>query len=131
MEQNPSEFIRDLKITIENPKGSYKSFEIEGDPISEKYPLKGVTYPVDYGSVEDYLGEDGADLDVFTGTGEECGLIRVSRLDVPSETKFFIRVTEEEIKAIESAFAPVLLETKILNEEECVREIGNFKNPQS
>ena len=52
-----------LNITIENKAGTYKSFYTEGDPVWDKYPLKGATYPVDYGCIEGYTGEDEAELD--------------------------------------------------------------------
>ncbi|MEK9131996.1 MAG: inorganic diphosphatase, partial [Patescibacteria group bacterium] len=93
-------------VTIENLKGTYKSF---GDDDT-KYPLKGITYPVDYGYIKGYVGEDGDPLDVFVGTGEVSGFIRVWRLDVPSETKIFLDVTPTELDAIVGAFKPVLVE---------------------
>ena len=116
-----------LPIIIENPKGTYKSFQTEGDPVWEKYPLKGMTYPVDYGSIEGYVGEDGADLDIFVGTGDLSGYIKVSRMDVPEETKFFTHVSDEEIESIKKAFQPVLLDTKVLMEAEFERAISRFK----
>lgn len=128
MENHASEqFLDSLRITIENPKGSYKSFETEGDTVWERYPLKGVIYPTDYGSIAGFSGEDGADLDVFVGTGEKCGFIRVSRLDVPAETKFFIRCGDEEVTAIKAAFAPVLLDAKVLNLAELKAEMIKFQ----
>ncbi len=84
------------KIVIENKKGSYKSFETENDPVSSTYPLKGVTYPVDYGYIEGYKSEDDEDLDIFIGSGDRYGMIKVWRLDVPIETKFITNVTEKE-----------------------------------
>jgi hypothetical protein len=116
------------KVVIENPKGSYKSFETEGDPVWDKYPLKGVTYPVDYGYIEGYIGEDQADLDVFVGKGNLFGYIKVWRMDVPSETKFFAQLTEEELIAVTEVFTPVLLSKTILSEQELVVEIEKFKS---
>lgn len=92
-------------FVIENPKGSYKEFT--SDP-QDTYPLKGVTYPVDYGYIEGYRGEDGHSLDVFLGSGEGHGYIKVWRDDVPSETKFLYRVTEEEFKSVVEQFSPVI-----------------------
>jgi hypothetical protein len=116
-----------LNITIENPKGTYKSFEIEGDPVWENYPLKGVTYPVDYGYIEGYIGEDGVELDVFVGTGNLYGYIKVTRMDVPEETKFFIRLTEQELKEVCKVFSPVLITQNILPEKECLNILRLFK----
>lgn len=117
----------DFKIVIENPKGSYKSFETENDPVWSSYPLKGMTYPVDYGCVEGYVGEDGAELDIFVGTGDVQGYIHVWRLDVPIETKFFIQVSDSELETIKNAFAPVLRETKILSDAKFIQQIEKFK----
>ena len=108
-------------IVIENKKGSYKSFEIEGDPVWLKYPLAGVTYPVDYGYIEGYVSEDGHDLDVFVGSGDATigavlnGYIRVWRYDVPEETKMFMNLTQEELDAVIAAFKPVLVESRVLD----------------
>ena len=119
--------IKNYKITIENPKGSYKSFQIEGDPLWSPYPLKGITYPVDYGSIDGYRGEDKAELDIFVGTGDKNGYIKVWRLDVPKETKFFMRLSDRELEDILEVFKPVLLKNKILNDENFVLEIEKFK----
>jgi hypothetical protein len=119
----------DLKIVIENPKGTYKSFGTEGDAIWSSYPLKGVTYPVDYGYIEGYTAEDEADLDVFVGTGKSCGFIKVWRLDVPIETKMVVNVTDSEWQAILDAFCPVLKEkNKFKTGEELLPFIEQFKN---
>lgn len=115
------------KIHIENLKGSYKSFEIENDPIWSSYPLKGVTYPVDYGYVDEYYGEDRAELDIFVGTGDKNGYIKVWRLDVPEETKFFIKLTDEELTNVLNVFKPVLLKHEILSDENFISTIENFK----
>jgi Inorganic Pyrophosphatase len=103
------------KITIENPKGSYKSFEIGNDPVWKDYPLAGVTYPVDYGYIDGYKSEDGHDLDVFVGTGKLNGYIKVWRCDVPIETKFAMNVTEKEWDEIIKIFSPVIKEQKVFD----------------
>lgn len=100
----------ELNIVIENVAGTYKSFEIEGDPIWKDYPLQGVTYPVDYGYIKGYKSEDGHDLDAFVGSGETNGYIKVWRCDVPIETKFVIGVTTDEWSKILKIFAPVIKE---------------------
>ncbi len=116
------------KVVIENPKGSYKSFEIENDPVWKDYPLAGVTYPVDYGYIEGYNSEDGHDLDVFTGTGDRYGYIKVWRYDVPLETKMALRVTESEWQDILKTFAPVIKDSQIFaNEKDFLDFLATYK----
>lgn len=110
----------DLIITIDQARGTYKSFETEG------YPLKGVTYPVDYGSIAGYRGEDGDDLDVFIGTGDKFGMMKVWRLDVPVETKMFAKVSDVDIDVILKEFAPVVLEHHVFSENEFLNTIEKF-----
>jgi len=98
-------------IVIEVPAGTYRDFGASSD-----YPLKGVTYPVDYGYLPGYLGEDKADLDFFVGEAQDglSGFIRVFRPDIENgETKFFTAATDTDINAIREAFKPVLLEYEI------------------
>lgn len=118
----------DFKIIIQNSKGSYKSFEIKNDPAWASYPLKGITYPVDYGYAEDYQGEDGAELDIFVGTGNLQGYITVWRIDIPTETKFFVQVTHSELADIKKVFATVLQATEILNDKAFIKKIDGFKS---
>ncbi len=106
------------KIVIENPKGSYKSFEIENDPVWKDYPLAGVTYPVDYGYIDGYKSEDGHDLDVFVGSGILNGYIKIWRYDVPIETKFALNVTQKEWDDIIKTFSPVIREQKVFDTTE-------------
>lgn len=114
-------------IVIENKKGGYKSFETEGDPVWEKYPLKGVTYPVDYGYVEGYASEDGQDLDVFVGSGDLNGYIKVWRYDVPEETKMFMNMTQGEVDAVIAEFKSVLVESRVLTSGEFQKKMKAFK----
>lgn len=107
--------VMDHKIVIENPKGSYKSFEIENDPIWKEYPLAGVTYPVDYGYIDGYKSEDGHDLDVFVGSGTLNGYIKIWRYDVPIETKFALKVTQKEWNEIIETFSSVIREQKVFD----------------
>lgn len=96
------------KFRLEKSAGEYKDFHVaEDDP----YPLKGVTYPVDYGDIPGYTGEDGHNLDVFVGNGEVYGYIQVSRPDVEGgiEHKVYIGLTEDEESEVLEAFEPVLL----------------------
>ncbi|MSR79055.1 MAG: hypothetical protein EXS59_02835 [Candidatus Taylorbacteria bacterium] len=104
-----------LKIVIENPKGSYKSFEIENDPVWKDYPLAGVTYPVDYGYIKGYQSEDGQDLDVFKGSGDLNGYIKIWRCDVPIETKIAMNVTQKEWNEVIKTFVPVIKEKVLFN----------------
>lgn len=114
-----------LSIVIENRQGSYKSFEIEHDPVWKDYPLKGVTYPVDYGYISGYKSEDNQDLDVFIGTGTLRGFIKVWRCDVPIETKFVINVAESEWNQILKIFAPVIKEHHLFKDDEEYRNTLN------
>lgn len=114
-----------LTIVIENPKGSYKSFEIENDPVWEKYPLAGVTYPVDYGYLEGYKSEDNHDLDVFAGTGEMNGYIKVWRYDVPIETKFVLSVNKKEWDEIVTIYTPVLKERHLFRTKKEFKTVLN------
>lgn len=126
--ENAPKHVGELMIHIENSAGTYKSFEIEGDPLWQDYPLKGVTYPVNYGYIEGYEGEDGAELDIFVGTGDINGFIKMSRKDVPVETKFFKNLTQEELKEVLEAFEPVLLSHHIIPDQESfLKEIETFK----
>ncbi len=117
------------KIVIENPKGSYKSFEIESVPGREDYPLTGVTYPVDYGYLEGYMGEDDDPLDVFVGSGDLMGYIKVWRYDVPLETKMAMNVSADEWQQILEVFKPVITENKLFEQEVDFQSfIGAYKN---
>ncbi|HRH31648.1 MAG TPA: hypothetical protein PK950_03200 [Candidatus Paceibacterota bacterium] len=112
-------------ISVENQKGTSKLF-VDDDEIST-YPLKSVIYPVDYGSIKGYIGEDGDDLDIFIGSGELAGYIKVWRLDVPEEVKFFIQVTPKEVEEIKAAFKPVLLACEVLSDESFEEKIEKYK----
>ena len=117
-----------IRYVIENPKGSYKSFEIENDPLWKDYPLAGVTYPVDYGYVEGYASEDGHDLDAFVGSGEKYGYFKMWRCDVPIETKIVARVTENEWQEILNVFRPVITESGLFTREaEFETFLGEFR----
>lgn len=114
----------DLKIVIENLRGSYKKF---ADTL-DQYPILGVTFPVHYGYIQGYVGEDTHDLDVFVGSGEIHGIMRVKRDDVLGgiETKIIIYVTENEFKKIESLYKPVISEIRKVNEEQIIALLPTF-----
>jgi hypothetical protein len=94
---------------VEKHAGEYKDF---GNSADDPYPLTGVTYPVDYGDIEGYLGEDGANLDVFMGRdGTILGFFTVMRPELEEgEHKFYVNLTEDEEKAVLKEFEPVVLE---------------------
>jgi hypothetical protein len=92
---------------LEKRPGEYKDFHIkEGDP----YPLKGVTFPTNYGDIEGYTGEDSHPLDLFVGTGNLLGYILMFRPDIEGdiEHKFYINLTENEEAAVLKQFESVL-----------------------
>ncbi|MDB5163894.1 MAG: hypothetical protein JWS12_512 [Candidatus Saccharibacteria bacterium] len=92
---------------LEKRPGEYKDFQIEdGDP----YPLKGVTFPTNYGDIAGYTGEDNHPLDLFIGTGELLGYIIMYRPDIEGdlEHKFYLNLTEDEETSVLKEFEPVL-----------------------
>ncbi len=116
---------------IEKHAGEYKDFEIADD---DPYPLKGITYPVNYGDIEGYYGEDGDKLDFFMGSdGDKYGALRVERPDFEGgEHKFYARLTEEEVKTVQDAFGPVILEHKEFESEtDLLHAIEPFLEKQS
>lgn len=94
---------------LEMQPGDYKDFHVSPD---DPYPLKGVTYPTQYGDIEGYTGEDGHPLDVFVGTGNILGFFQVYRPDVEGEIehKFCLNLTNQEESQVLEVFAPVLRE---------------------
>lgn len=119
--------ITDLKIIIENLRGSYKKF---ADSLDE-YPILGVTYPTHYGYIKGYVSEDNHDLDAFIGNGSLCGYIKVKRYDFPNgiETKVFLHISDDEYKKIIEAYEPVLSENTIIEKEDAlISFLENFKD---
>ena len=100
-------------FVVDVPANVYYDFELEPN---SSYPLKGVTYPVDYGNIPGYTAEDGHELDFFVGlelTGE-MGYIIVDRGEtIPDEHKFYIGLKAE---AIISELKPVLIEHKSIGD---------------
>lgn len=126
LSKNNLESIQDLKIIIENPKGSYKKF---ADSL-EEYPILGVTFPCDYGYIDGYIGEDEADLDVFVGSGNILGYITVRRDDVEGglETKMFLHISENDLEEIKNQYGPVIDSVCMLSsEQEFMNYIQKFK----
>ncbi len=114
----------DLKIVIENLRGSYKKF---ADSLDE-YPILGVTFPVHYGYIEGYVGEDTHDLDVFVGSGDIHGIMKVNRDDVVGgvETKIIIYVTEKEFEEIKETYNLVIHEIRKTSEDEIINLLPKF-----
>lgn len=88
--------------------------------------MTGITYPVDYGYIDGFAGEDGMGLDIFVGSGDLFGYFTMWKVDVPSETKFVARVTQGEFEQILAAFAPILLGSTTLSETAFMVEIERF-----
>jgi len=106
-------------FVIDVPANEYYDFEL---PADSTYPLRGVTYPVDYGHIDGYTGEDGHELDLFIGTNPEgiIGYVLVFRgSDRPNEHKFVIGLTEQEWQTVQDELKPVL------------KSSGQFPDPNS
>jgi hypothetical protein len=115
---------------VEIHAGEYKDFGVADD---NPYPLKGVTYPVDYGDIEGYVTEDGANLDLFVSrAGNKCGFFCVSRPDLEGgEHKFYINLSDEEERAVLEQFAPVIIKQgRFETIGDLVSAIQRFKNTQ-
>ena len=113
---------------LEKRPGEYKDFQIADD---DPYPLKGVTFPVNYGDITGYTGEDKHPLDLFVGTGNLYGYIIMHRPDIEAETehKFYLNLTEEEETAVKKEFEPVLRGHKRFDSmEELQQAIIPFKD---
>lgn len=95
-------------IVIENPRGTYKDFQLKD---GDTYPLPGITYPVDYGYLPKHTGEDGHELDFLVGSDTEGynGYILVWRNDVPKEHKFFTGLSQDELDQTFDVFEPITI----------------------
>ena len=57
-----------IEVTVEIPKGSRNKYEIDhetGKVYLDRYLFTPMSYPADYGYIEDTLGEDGDPLDAL------------------------------------------------------------------
>jgi len=96
-------------FVIDIRANEYYDFEL---PCDSTYPLKGVTYPVDYGHIEGYTSEDGHKLDLFVGSKPDgvTGYVLVFRgEDRPNEHKFLVGLTNEEWQKVQRELEPVLI----------------------
>ena len=118
--------IKDLRLVIENPSGSYKKFADSYD----EYPVLGVTYPTHYGYIVGYTSEDGHDLDVFIGNGPLYGTLKVAREEIKGgiETKFILGVNQTELEEIEAAFKRVIVELKTFDQATFLKLLENHKS---
>lgn len=73
---------------IEKHAGEYKDFG-----ASEDYPLKGVTYPVDYGDIQGYVAEDGANLDLFVVIVITLQTLAISKFSAQNSKKVSTKST--------------------------------------
>lgn len=116
-------------FVIDVPANQYYDFELTPDST---YPLKGVTYPVDYGNIPNYTGEDGHELDFYIGTTLNglIGYVVVFRGDDrPNEHKFYVGLTEQEQQSILSELKPVLIEQQEIDSlDELLEAIEPFKD---
>lgn len=112
---------------LEKRAGEYKDFGVK---VDSPYPLKGVTYPVDYGDIEGYVGEDGCNLDIFKGNhGHIYGFIKVFRPELTDgEHKFYIWLTDDEESRLLKEFQPVILANgRYGTYEELLKALEPFK----
>ena len=99
-------------FVVDVPKDTYYDFKLAPDST---YPLKGVTYPVDYGNIPGYTAEDGHELDLFVGSDSKgkAGYVIVDRGEhISNEKKFFIGLTPSDLEAVLSELQPVLIGSK-------------------
>jgi hypothetical protein len=96
-------------FVVDVPAGQFYNFHL---PAGSSYPLKGVTYPVDYGHILGYTAEEGAELDLFVGNSVDgnAGSVIVDRGEIaPQERKFYAALTDDELESILKELKPVLL----------------------
>src|ERR1700712_411215 len=97
-------------FVVEKHAGERKDFGLAAD---DPYPLKGITYPVDYGEIAGYVTEDGTQLDLFVGSAHNgiMGYIIVERPELEGgEHKFYMQLTKTEERAVLGVFRSVLLD---------------------
>jgi inorganic pyrophosphatase len=114
---------------VDVPANTYYDFEL---PKNSTYPLSGVTYPVDYGSIPGYTGEDGDELDLFVGQGRQglAGYIIVDRgPKIGDEHKMYVGMTETEVEQVLDELLPVLVTHQRLKDiNDLLHYIERFKD---
>ena len=117
-------------FVIDVPAHQYYDFELSPDST---YPLKGVTYPVDYGHINSYTAEDGHELDLFVGNSADglAGVVLVDRgSNTPNEHKFYVGLSAEEVSDIIDQLKPVLISHhEIATTKDLLTAIDQFKDP--
>jgi hypothetical protein len=118
-------------FVVDVPANQYYDFEL---PLDSTYPLKGVTYPVDYGNIPGYTAEDGHELDFFIGLHPdgEIGYVLVDRGEhTPNEHKFYAGLTAEQVQEVLDQLKPVLIKSeKIIGMEALQEMIEPYKDVQ-
>ncbi len=116
-------------FVVDVPANQYYDFELAPD---SDYPLKGVTYPVDYGNIPGYTAEDSHELDFYVGNevNGEIGCVLVDRgARIGNEHKFYVAVTKEELTLILNELEPVLVErTKLPDMQSLLVAIETYRN---
>ena len=116
-------------FVVDIPANQYYDFGLEP---GSTYPLKGVTYPVDYGNIPGYTAEDGHELDLFVGQLKdgEMGYVVVDRGEhILNEHKFYAGLTSQEVEAVLEQLKPVLLKhEKIAGIDMLLSAIEEFKD---
>lgn len=116
-------------FVVDVPANQYYDFELAPD---SDYPLKGVTYPVDYGNIPGYTAEDSHELDFYVGNevNGEIGCVLVDRgASIGNEHKFYVAVTKEELTLILNELEPVLVErTKLPDMQSLLVAIETYRN---
>lgn len=116
-------------FVVDVPADQYYDFKLAPDST---YPLKGVTYPVDYGNIPGYTAEDNHELDLFVGNdpGGEAGSIVVDRgSSIGHERKFYVALTKDELTLVLQQLHPVLIDHQELNDvPSLIEAIAPFKD---
>lgn len=114
---------------VDVPANTYYNFELTPNST---YPLKGVTYTVDYGNIPGYIAEDGQELDLFVGNASngKLGSIVVDRgQTIPNERKFYVALTTEELNAVLKELDPVLVSHRTATDiTELLTQIKEYKD---
>jgi hypothetical protein len=117
---------------IDVPAHHYYDFELSPEST---YPLRGVTYPVDYGHINGYTAEDGHELDLFVGNSADglAGVVLVDRgTNTPNEHKFYVALSAEEVTGIISQLKPVLIShQELATTKDLLANIEQFKDPDN